>query len=63
MPAKPSPGQGPTPKASRMLAPMLTALMIRSIHIGLTEFCIPTNQPRRVISVIVAGAAQMRMKK
>ena len=63
MPTKPSPGQEPTPKASRMLAPMLTALMIRSSHIESMEFCIPTSQPRRAIRLIVAGAAQMRMKK
>ena len=63
MPAKPRPGQVPAPKASSRLAPMLTALMIRSVHIESMEFCIPTNQPRRVISVIVAGAAQIRMKK
>ena len=46
-----------------MLATMFMPFTMRSFHIELIESCIPTNQPLKVISAIVAGAAQIRMRK
>jgi len=42
---------------------MFTQFTIRSTHILLAESCIPTNQPLKAMRDMVAGAAQMRIKK
>ena len=63
IPSKPRPCQPPSPKLSRMLEAMFTTLIIRSVHIELIESCIPTNQPLKAISEMVAGAAHILMRK
>ena len=63
MPSKPSPSQPATPKVSSTDAATFTTFTTRSVHIELTESCIPTNHPLKLISRRVAGAAQMRMLK
>ena len=63
MPSKPSPSQPATPKVSSTDAATFTTFTTRSVHIELIESCIPTNQPLKLISKRVAGAAQMRMLK
>lgn len=45
------------------LPAMLTPLTMKSVHIELTVSCIPTNQPLKVISDNVAGAAHTLMEK
>ena len=62
MPGKPKPSKIPgIPKASKKDARMLMPLTSKSAVMGLTESCMPMNQPLKAKSDSVAGAAQMRM--
>ena len=50
-----------SPKANQRLHSMWTMLTVTAVHMGITAFCMPVNQPLKPKSRMPAGTAQMRV--